>query len=78
MNLGNNPKDAIARYKKVAKLQKNVNLRITILLGNLYERLGKNINAKEIYDNYRDEHPETTMLDRAYKRLKTEKKPRAK
>jgi Flp pilus assembly protein TadD len=71
---GNNPKDAIARYKKVAKLQKNVNLRITILLGNLYERLGQNINAKEIYDNYRDGHPGTTMLDREYKRLETEEK----
>ena len=73
---GKNTEDAIARYKKVAKLQKNVNLRVTILLGNLYERLGKNINARELYDNYRDLNPETTMLNRAYKRLETKKEPR--
>ena len=72
---GNNTKDAIVRYKNVAKLQKNVNLRITILLGALYERLGQNVNAKKIYDNYRDLHPGTTTLDRAYKRLQAEEKP---
>jgi tetratricopeptide (TPR) repeat protein len=73
-----NIKDAIIRYKRVVKLQKNINLRAAILLGNLYERLGEKQKAKEIYDIYKSQHPSTTVLARAYKRLRIGEKPKPK
>ena len=75
---GGNVKDAVTRYKKVVKSQKNMNLRATILLGNLYERLGEKRKAKEIYDDYKSQHPDTTVLMRAYQRLRIGEKPKPK
>ena len=72
---GGKNKDAITRYKTASALRKNPNLRATILLGNLYERLGKKKKAKSIYDDYKSQYLTTTMLDTAYQRLKTGKKP---
>jgi len=65
---GNN-EEAISRYKTVARSHKNANLRTTILLGNLYERIGQKENAKTIYDNYKSLRPATTMLEGPYNRL---------
>ena len=73
--LSGNTKDAIVRYKKTVKIRKNANLRITILLGNLYERLGQTDNAKGVYDRYKLQRPESPMLDSTYKRLKSGNKP---
>jgi tetratricopeptide (TPR) repeat protein len=69
-------KDAETRYKKTAKLRKNANLRLTILFGNFYESTGQPKKAKAIYDRYKRRRPSTTMLDSAYQRLKTGKKPK--
>jgi Flp pilus assembly protein TadD len=71
----NNNNEAIRRHVSSMKLRKNKNLRATILLGNLYERLGEDQKAKAIYDNYKRLRPSTTMLDSAYDRLKLHKKP---
>jgi tetratricopeptide (TPR) repeat protein len=73
--LSGNTEDAIARYKKTANLRKSANLRITILFGNLYERLGQTENAKAIYDRYKRQRPATSMLNSAFARLKSGKKP---
>jgi tetratricopeptide (TPR) repeat protein len=73
--LSGNTKNAIVRYKKTVKIRKNANLRITILLGNLYERLGQTDNAKGVYDRYKLQRPESPMLDSTYKRLKSGNKP---
>ncbi len=65
---GNN-ENAISRYKAVANSHKNANLRTTILLGNLYERIGQKENAKAVYDSYKSLKPSSTMLDDTYNRL---------
>ena len=72
---GGNFEDAIKRYQIISKSNENANLRITILLGNLYERLGNKEKAREIYEKYKKEQPTTSMLDDAYLRLETGKKP---
>jgi Flp pilus assembly protein TadD len=67
---------AINRHLASMKLRKTENLQATVLLGNLYERLGKNQKAKALYDRYKRLRPTTTMLDYAYERLKLSKKPK--
>lgn len=61
--------EAIKRYKSSTKLRGNSNLRATILLGNLYERLGQKDNAKTVYDGYNSQQPGSAFLENAYKRL---------
>ena len=73
--LAGRDEDAKARYIKTAALRKNANLRISILFGNFYERIGQPEKAKEIYDRYKKRRPATTMLDSAYRRLTTGDKP---
>ncbi len=67
--------DAIKRYQLALKLRENPNLRITILLGNLYERMGIYGKATELYNKFKSERPNTTLLSSAYQRIKFKKKP---
>ena len=68
-------KEAIKRYQLALKLRKSPNLRVTILLGNLYERMSKYDKATELYNKFKSELPNTTLLDGAYKRIKAKRKP---
>ncbi len=69
-------KEAEKRFKKTAALRKNANLRLTMLFGKFYERIGQSQKAKAIYDRYKRQRPLTTMLDSAYQRIKSGKKPK--
>ena len=68
--------DAEKRFIKTAALRKNANLRLTMLFGNFYERIGQPQKAKAIYDRYKTRRPSTSMLDSAYQRIKSGKKPK--
>ncbi len=68
--------DAEKRFVKTTALRKNANLRLTMLFGNFYERTGQPQKAKAIYDRYKTRRPSTSMLDSAYERLKSGKKPK--
>jgi Flp pilus assembly protein TadD len=66
---------AIAAYTDAVAKRGQPNLRLTQLLGGLYERLGKTDEARAQYDAYVDVRPTTSMFDDAYERLKTGRKP---
>ena len=74
--LAGHNENAEKRFKKTAILRKNPNLRLTMLQGRFYERIGQPQKAKAIYDRYKTRRPSTSMLDSAYQRIKSSKKPK--
>jgi tetratricopeptide (TPR) repeat protein len=55
--------DAESHYLKVTGSDAWLSLRVTLLLGGLYERTGRADKAKETYRKYVAEHPGTQLLD---------------
>ncbi len=52
------------------------NLRLTQLLGNFYERTGRTAEARKLYEDYLAEHPTSTMLTTAMKRIESKTTPK--
>ena len=67
---------AEAAYKEAQKINKQPNLRLTLLFGTFYESTGQSEKARALYDGYKKINSSSVMFDSAYERLKTGKKPR--
>ena len=52
------------------------NLRLTQLLGNFYERTGRTELARKLYEGYLADHPASTMLTTAMKRVDSKTAPK--
>ena len=75
-DLGGRAQAARTLYAGLAEKQGGQSLRVTILRGNLLERMGKPEAARAIYDAYVETNPGTTYLDPAFARLKAGTLPR--
>jgi len=67
--------EALKSYETMAAANGTQTLRLTQLLGNLYERLGKKDKARAVYDNYSADHPAAHLFKSAYRRLDRGRKP---
>jgi tetratricopeptide (TPR) repeat protein len=64
-----NTRAAVESYRRVADGQTGLSLRLVQLLGSLYERSGKQDEARTIYDDYLKVQPRSNLLDAARARL---------
>ena len=62
-------------YAQSVEGRQRSNLRLTQLLGNFYERTGRTAEARKLYESYLAEHPTSTMLTVAMKRVESGAKP---
>ncbi|MEK9725841.1 MAG: tetratricopeptide repeat protein [Rhodospirillaceae bacterium] len=76
LDFGGRNADAEAAYADLAKDQDAQSFRYTQLLGNMLERIGKTAEARALYDGFMAQNPTTSLLDTAYARLKSGKKPK--
>lgn len=68
--------EARKSYESLAAANGTQTLRLTQLLGNLYERLGEKDKARVIYDKYTADHPAAFLFKSAYRRLERSRKPK--
>ena len=61
--------EALRDYVKVIESDASLSLRLTQLLGGLYERLGEREKARALYGKYGEDHPGSVVLDTALERL---------
>lgn len=66
---------AESNYRKVLSDDGSASLRLTVLLGNLYERMGRGEQAKALYDGFLARNPDSRLLDIANGRLGRAGKP---
>lgn len=66
--------EAISGYEKALKADPGSIFTVTHL-GKLYEMADEPQEARRVYDTFRKINPDTVLLDAAYKRLKTGKRP---
>ena len=68
--------EALKSYETLAAANGTQTLRLTQLLGNLYERLGEKDKARVIYDKYTADYPAAFLFKSAYRRLERSRKPK--
>ena len=66
---------AETNYRKVSGDDGDASLRLTILLGNLYERMGQPDKAKALYEALVARNPDSRLLDPALRRIAEKGKP---
>ncbi|MCB2099787.1 MAG: tetratricopeptide repeat protein [Rhodobacterales bacterium] len=74
-DLGGRQAAAKDLYAGLAANQGGHSLRVTILRGNLLQRMGEPEAARAVYDTYENGNPGTTFLDPAYASLKADRTP---
>ncbi len=66
---------AEANYRRVADDDGDASLRLTMLLGNLYERMGQADKARALYEALIARNPDSRLLEPALRRLAEKGKP---
>jgi len=68
-DVAGNAKAAKKKFKEAIKGQGGLSLRLAQLFGSLLERMGEIGEAKDLYQKYLDEHPNSRILGHAKKRV---------
>ena len=60
---------AEAGYRKIADEDGVPTVRLAVLFGNLYERMGERAKAQAVYDSFRARNPDSRLFDEALRRV---------
>ncbi len=68
---------AIGHYEALATANSNATLRLTQLLGGLYERVGEPEKARALYETYLETQPDSRLFEDALQRMKKGRAPKS-